>query len=82
MKTPFDFIFMDIDKEDYIHVLEQCERLLKIGGLMVIDNVGFQGADHFNHAIFQNPKWRIVNLFSLLPLHSPEKDGICFAIRV
>ena len=82
MKIPFDFIFMDIDKEDYIHVLDHCDRLLKIGGLMVIDNVGFRDADNFNQTIFRNPRWRIVNLFSLLPLHSPEKDGVCLAIRV
>ena len=81
MDSPFDLIFMDIEKADYIRVLEHCERLLKIGGLMIVDNVAFRDADPFNQRIFQDSKWRTVSLYSLLPLHSPEKDGLCLAIR-
>lgn len=81
MERPFDLIFMDIEKKDYIRALSHCERLLKIGGLMIVDNVGFRDADPFNQRIFQDSKWRAVSLFSLLPLHSPEKDGLCLAIR-
>jgi predicted O-methyltransferase YrrM len=81
MSTPFDFMFMDIDKEDYVTVLPHCGRLLKSGGLLVADNVGFRGAETFNRAISANPQWRTVHLLSLLPLHSPEKDGLCLALR-
>lgn len=78
----FDFIFLDIDKGDYLPVLSQCERLLKKGGLLVTDNVGFQASSDFNRAIFSSPKWRCVHLLSLLPLHSPERDGLCIALRL
>ncbi len=77
----FDLIFMDIEKEDYIRALPHFQVLLKSGGLLVVDNVGFKGADGFNRAIAANPEWRSVSLFSYLPDHTPEHDGICLAIR-
>ena len=81
MTTTFDFIFMDIEKEDYTRALPHCQKLLKKGGLLVVDNVGFKDADGFNQAIAHQPKWRTISLFSFLPLHSPENDGICLALR-
>jgi predicted O-methyltransferase YrrM len=82
MQTFFDLIFMDIEKNYYVQVLPDCHRLLKTGGLLVADNVAFKDADDFNHAIFNHPGWRSVNLFSFLPLHSPEHDGLCLAVRI
>jgi caffeoyl-CoA O-methyltransferase len=82
MHGPFDFIFMDIDKEDYAPVLSHCHRLLRSGGLLVADNVGFQGAENFNRAVSESPLWRAVHLLSFLPFHSPEKDGLCLALRI
>ena len=79
---PVDFIFMDIDKEGYLPVLSHCQRLLKRGGLLVTDNVGFRASADFNQAIFESPEWRCVHLLSLLPQHSPEQDGLCIALRV
>ena len=81
MKGKFDFIFMDVEKLDYIRLLPDCERLLIRGGLLVADNVGFKDADAFNRAISDNPAWRSVSLFSFLPLHSPENDALCLALR-
>lgn len=80
-KDVFDLIFLDIDKADYIRVLQQCQRLLRRKGLLFADNVGFKDADPFNKEISRSSQWRHVHLFSLLPLHSPEKDGLCLAIR-
>jgi len=81
MKGTFDYIFMDIEKQDYIRALPDCERLLVKGGLLVADNVGFKDADPFNRAISGNPAWRSVSLFSFLPFHSPENDALCLALR-
>jgi len=81
MKGKFDLIFMDIEKRDYIRLLPDCERLLFKGGLLVADNVGFKDADAFNRAISDNPAWRSVAVFSFLPLHSPENDALCLALR-
>jgi predicted O-methyltransferase YrrM len=81
MTTAFDLIFMDIEKKDYTRALPHCQKLLKKGGLLVADNVGFKDADEFNQIIAQHRQWRMVSLFSFLPLHSPENDGICLALR-
>ncbi|HAO22782.1 MAG: hypothetical protein BWK80_41290 [Desulfobacteraceae bacterium IS3] len=82
IKEPFDFIFMDIDKQYYLSALTPCSRLLKKGGLLIADNTGFKDADDFNQAIAAHSGWKVVQLYAFLPAHSPEKDGVCFALRV
>lgn len=82
METCFDLIFIDIEKDDYVRALPQCERLLRKGGLLVADNVAFRDADSFNRALAASPAWRAVNLLAHLPLHSPEKDAVAIALRV
>ncbi|MDY6953910.1 MAG: class I SAM-dependent methyltransferase, partial [Thermodesulfobacteriota bacterium] len=82
MEGLFDMVFLDIDKEDYLQVLWHCHRLLRPGGLLIGDNVGFQGADGFNQALFKSARWKAVHLLSFLPFHSPEKDGLCLALRM
>lgn len=81
MDGVFDFIFLDIDKEYYAVILKNCRRLLKLGGLLVADNVGFKDADPFNRLIYESSEWKSVSLFAYLPFHSPEKDGLCLAMR-
>lgn len=39
LKGPFDFIFMDAAKGQYIHFLPDILRLMAVGGLLVSDNV-------------------------------------------
>ena len=39
LKGPFDLIFMDAAKGQYIHFLPQVKRLLKKGGLLISDNI-------------------------------------------
>ena len=51
MDKSFDLVFLDIDKEYYASVLPHCRRLLKKGGLLIADNVGFKDADPFNRLI-------------------------------
>ncbi|MEW6660554.1 MAG: O-methyltransferase [Thermodesulfobacteriota bacterium] len=82
MTTTFDLIFLDIDKESYAPALPHCLRLLKVGGLLIADNVAFAGADAFNREISRQKSWRAVHLLSFLPQHSPEKDGLTLAVRV
>lgn len=82
MTETFDLIFMDINKESYLPALPHCRRVLKVGGLLITDNVGFAGADPFNQEIFRHRSWRVVHLLSFLPQHSPEKDGLSLALRV
>ena len=82
LQGPYDLIFMDIEKEDYQKTLSGCHSLLRLGGLLVVDNVAFLGAHEFNQRIFTDNHWRCVHLYSLLPNHSPEKDGLTLAVRV
>jgi len=79
---PFDFIFLDLDKEAYLPALPHCRRLLKIGGLLFTDNVGFAGAAAFNREIFASEDWQAVHLLAFLPCHSPERDGLSLAVRM
>src|SRR4029450_8658420 len=39
---PFDFAFVDADKSEYPQYYEECLRLLRPGGLVMLDNV-FRG---------------------------------------
>ncbi|MBF0117460.1 MAG: O-methyltransferase [Desulfobacterales bacterium] len=83
MDEVFDLVFVDIDKEYYLDIIDESHRLLKKYGLLVVDNVGFKDAIEFNKKISTSyNKWKTIQLFSLLPLHSPEKDGLCFAMRI
>ena len=81
MQGPLDMIFMDIEKSDYARVLPDCARLLRPAGLLVADNVAFPDADAFNRAIFSSPDWQPASILAHLPKHSPEKDGVCLALR-
>jgi caffeoyl-CoA O-methyltransferase len=82
MTGPFDLVFLDIDKESYLAALDHCQRLLRVGGMLVADNVGFAGALSFNREIFRRPQWRVTPLLCFLPEHSPEHDGLCLAVKV
>ncbi len=78
---PMDMIFMDIEKEDYARALPLCKQKLRKNGLLVADNTGFKDAHGFNRAIFEDPDWESVNLWTFLPGHSPENDGLCIALK-
>jgi predicted O-methyltransferase YrrM len=82
MEESFDLIFMDIDKDQYNRALLHCSRLLRIGGLLVTDNIGFKGTEAFSRYIFNHDQWRTVHLLALLPGHSPEDDALSLALRV
>ncbi|MBD3276551.1 MAG: methyltransferase domain-containing protein, partial [Candidatus Marinimicrobia bacterium] len=82
LEPAFDLIFIDINKEAYLPALHKSSHLLKQGGLLIADNTSFTGSREFNDAIQQSRDWRSVQLYSFLPAHSPEHDGICLAVKV
>ncbi len=82
LSGPFDFAFLDIDKEFYVQALPLLRPRMKTGGLLVADNVAFKDSIPFNQAVSENPQWKIVHLYMFLPGHSPENDGLCFALAI
>jgi caffeoyl-CoA O-methyltransferase len=81
MKGSYDLIFMDLDKEYYQQALSSCRRLLRPAGLLLVDNVGFRGAEPFNRKISSDPDWLAIPMLAFLPGHSPERDGLMIALR-
>ncbi len=87
VEGPFDLIFNDIDKEGYPEVLEPCLERLRVGGLLVTDNVLWRGevarVDRsreaqairaYNERLARDP--RVVT--AILPL----RDGVSVALKV
>ena len=44
LKGPFDFAFIDADKENYQNYYEGCLKLVRKGGLIAIDNTLWHGS--------------------------------------
>ncbi len=87
LKGPFDFIFNDIDKEGYPAVLDPCIERLRVGGLLVTDNVLWRGdvarkdrsretqaIRAYNERLAKEPRM----IAAIVPL----RDGVSIAIKV
>jgi len=77
-----DMVFMDIDKIYYEPALEKIKAVLRQGGMLIVDNTAFKEVEAFNRKIHADPEILQVQLYSFLPLHSPQWDGICAALRL
>ncbi len=85
---PFDLIFVDINKQGYPDVLEPCIQRLRVGGLLVTDNVLWGGAvadpkdrdadtaaiRTYNERLSKDPR--------MLATILPERDGVSVAIKL
>jgi len=87
LEGPFDLVFNDIDKAGYPAVLEPCVRRLRVGGLLVTDNVLWGGdvarkgrsaetraIREYNERLAKDPRMVAV----ILPL----RDGVSVAMKI
>ena len=75
-KNKFDLIFLDIWKEEYVSVLDDCVRILKKTGLLVADNVLWE-EEHLR-------EWRnsIFNHKQLVSFLVPLADGMSVSMKI
>ena len=83
LKGPFDFVFIDADKENYPNYWEKTVPLVRSGGLFVIDNVLWSGRvlhprDAESRAIARLNE-RIKNDRRVEAVMLPVRDGITLA---
>lgn len=88
LEGPFDLIFVDIHKEGYPDVLEPCIRRLRVGGLLVTDNVLWKGKvanpkdrSHETAAI-RSYNERLAKDPRMLATILPERDGVSVAVKL
>ena len=87
VRGPFDYVFNDIDKAGYPAVLEPCIERLRVGGLLVTDNVLWHGdvarkdrsketqaIRTYNERLAHDPR--------MLAVIVPLRDGVSVAIKV
>ncbi len=87
IKGPFDLIFNDIDKRFYVDVLPLCIERLRVGGLLVTDNVLWSGRvakrtrdresaviHEYNEKLAADPRMASV----IVPL----RDGVSVALKL
>jgi len=87
LRGEFDLVFNDIDKVAYPLVYEDCVRLLRVGGLLVTDNVLWSGEVAGRSRSKETVAIRAYNerlahdarfISSILPL----RDGVSVALKV
>src|SRR3989344_6750677 len=71
LKEKFDIIFIDHTKKGYIKVLENCIKLLNENGVIIADNINFEGCFDFKKMVLNHPnlETEIINI----------EDGLSFS---
>ena len=93
LSGPFDFIFMDAAKGQYIHFLRDALRLLKVGGMLVSDNVLQDGEilesrfavprrNRTIHARMREYLYTLKHLDCLETAVLPCGDGVAVSVKV
>lgn len=78
---PYDFIFMDAAKGQYIELFPECERILEDGALLVTDNMFVQGLMYQEEKIIRRKRTMVRKVREYLALLSgPNKKTSLFSI--
>lgn len=92
LQEPFDFVFMDAAKAQYIHFLPEIMRLLKKNGVLIADNVLQEGdlveskfatrrRDRTIHTRMRDYMYQVKNSEELETTIVPIGDGITISIK-
>lgn len=92
LEGPYDFIFMDAAKAQYIVILPEILRLLKKGGILITDNVLQEGdlvESHFAvtrrdrtiHTRMREYLYAVTHNEQLVTSVIPLGDGITFSVK-
>lgn len=93
LKDPYDFIFMDAAKGQYIHFLPDILRLLNQGGILVSDNV-LQDGDIIEsryavtrrnrtiHARMRDYLYELKHMDNLITSILPVGDGVTVSVKI
>jgi len=68
----FDFAFIDADKINYVHYFEQCLKLIRVGGVIAVDNVLWSGAVADPNA--EDAETRAIRAFNEKLHHDPRVE--------
>ena len=93
LDEPYDFIFMDAAKGQYIHYMPEVMRLLKIGGTLVSDNVMQDGSiiesrfaverrDRTIHSRMREYLYELKHHEELLTSIIPLGDGVAVSVKL
>ncbi len=87
LNGPFDFIFNDIDKAGYPAVLEPCIERLRVGGLLVTDNVLWGGdvarkVRSTETQAIRTYNERLANDPRMIAAIVPLRDGVSVALKI
>ena len=93
LDVPYDFIFMDAAKGQYIHYMPEVMRLLKTGGTLVSDNVMQDGSiiesrfaverrDRTIHSRMREYLYELKHHEELLTSIIPLGDGVAVSVKL
>ena len=93
LQGSYDMIFCDASKGQYIHFLDELMRLLKVGGILVSDNVlqdgdvaksrfAIERRDRTIHKRMREYLYQITHMEQLETTVLPVGDGVTISIRV
>lgn len=82
LAPPFDLVYLDADKKDYIRLLDFSLQLLRVGGLVVIDNLLWKGqvADPPEDAASEDPQAETLRAFNGYFAMHPQIDSLILPI--
>jgi caffeoyl-CoA O-methyltransferase len=77
LDSPFDLVFLDADKENYVRYYRALLPLLRPGGLLVVDNVLWGGAV----ILPRNPQTRALAEFNRILRDDPSMESVMLTVR-